>query len=231
MPADRVVVIAVPRAAEQALLDGPLAEWAALVRTMIVQRPEALTAASEGHRAAVDLDRVDSALVRHVGVCDPMPLCRHRPSSRLCRLLRSPWTASKRYGRGRREETQVGLAGQAAGYHARGGCDMSPEEIAALLLGLPEVTEEEPFAPGLPVFKVAGKVFAIYQPDPPEQITLKCDAARALHLRDEYPAIVPGYHVNKRLWNTISLDGSVPDDLLDDPPRPARRRGAAGRRA
>jgi predicted DNA-binding protein (MmcQ/YjbR family) len=50
---------------------------------------------------------------------------------------------------------------------------MSPEEIAAALLGLPEVTEEEPFEPGVPVYKVAGKVFAICQPDPPARITLK----------------------------------------------------------
>jgi predicted DNA-binding protein (MmcQ/YjbR family) len=105
---------------------------------------------------------------------------------------------------------------------------MSPEKIAALLLGLPEVTEEEPFAPGLPVYKVAGKVFAIYQPDPPAQITLKCDPARALHLRDDYPAIVPGYHVNKRLWNTVSLDDSVPDDLLVDLIRPFIRAGRRG---
>jgi predicted DNA-binding protein (MmcQ/YjbR family) len=107
---------------------------------------------------------------------------------------------------------------------------MSLEEIAAALLSLPEVTEDEPFAPGIPVFKVAGKVFAIMQPGPPEQITLKCDAARALHLRDEYPAIVPGYHVNKRLWNTVSLDGSVPDDVLDDLLRHAYEQAAAGLR-
>ena len=107
---------------------------------------------------------------------------------------------------------------------------MGPEEISALLLGLPEVTEEEPFAPGVPVYKVAGKVFAIFQPEPPARITLKCDAARALHLRDEYPAIVPGYHVNKRLWNTVSLDGSVPDDLLGELMHHAYEQAAAGLR-
>jgi predicted DNA-binding protein (MmcQ/YjbR family) len=107
---------------------------------------------------------------------------------------------------------------------------MSPEAIAALLLGLPEVTEEEPFAPGLPVYKVAGRVFAIYQLDPPAQITLKCDPARALHLRDEYPAIVPGYHVNKRLWNTVSLDDGVPDDLLVDLIRHSYEQAAEGLR-
>lgn len=59
---------------------------------------------------------------------------------------------------------------------------------------------------------------------------LKCDAARALHLRDEYPAIGPGYHVNKRLWNTVVLDGSVPDDVLDELFRHAYEQAAAGLR-
>ena len=113
---------------------------------------------------------------------------------------------------------------------------MSPEEIDALLMGLPEVTEEEPFAPGLPVYKVGRLVcvdvseFAIYQLDPPAQITLKCDPALALHLRDEYPAIVPGYHVNKRLWNTVSLDDGVPDDLLVDLIRDSYEQAAEGLR-
>jgi predicted DNA-binding protein (MmcQ/YjbR family) len=79
--------------------------------------------------------------------------------------------------------------------------------------GLPEVTEEQPFRPGVPVFKVAGKVFAIYQPDE-EQVTLKCDPELAEELRGRYAAVVPGYHVNKRLWNTVRLDGTVPDDEL-----------------
>lgn len=105
---------------------------------------------------------------------------------------------------------------------------MSPEEIAAVLLGLPEVTEEEPFEPGVPVYKVAGKVFAIYQPGPPAQITLKCDPGWALHLRAEYTGIAPGYHVNKRLWNTVSLDGGIPDDVLTDLVRHSYEQVAAG---
>jgi predicted DNA-binding protein (MmcQ/YjbR family) len=99
-----------------------------------------------------------------------------------------------------------------------------------MLLGFPEVTEEEPFAPGVPVYKVAGKVFAIYQPDPPARITLKCDPGRALHLRDEYAAVRPGYHVNKRLWNTVDLDGSVPDDLLAELLLHSYEQAAAGLR-
>jgi len=46
------------------------------------------------------------------------------------------------------------------------------------------------------------------------RITLKCDADLALELREQYPAVVPGYHVNKRLWNSIDLDGSIPDAEL-----------------
>ncbi|HET9082040.1 MAG TPA: MmcQ/YjbR family DNA-binding protein [Trebonia sp.] len=107
---------------------------------------------------------------------------------------------------------------------------MSPEAVAAVLLGLPEVTEEEPFEPGVPVYKVVGKVFAIHKPGPSAQLTLKCDPAWALHLRAEYAAIVPGYHVNKRLWNTVSLDGSVPDDLLTDLIRHSYEQAAAGLR-
>lgn len=82
--------------------------------------------------------------------------------------------------------------------------------VDTLARELPEVTEEEPFRPGVPVFKVAGKVFAIYQPDE-EQVTLKCDPELAEELRGRYDAVVPGYHVNKRLWNTVRLDGTVPD--------------------
>lgn len=105
------------------------------------------------------------------------------------------------------------------------------EDIAEVLSGLPESTEEEPFAPGLPVYKVAGRVFAIYDPaaEPP-RITLKCDPARAVHLRRTYPSVTPGYHVNKRLWNTVALDGSVPDDVLVDLVHHSYEEAAAGLR-
>ena len=89
------------------------------------------------------------------------------------------------------------------------------ESVRAVATRLPEVTEEQPFAEGVPVFKVAGKVFAIWAPhDEPSRVTLKCDPNLALELRAQYAAVTPGYHTNKRLWNTIVLDGSVPDDEL-----------------
>ena len=108
---------------------------------------------------------------------------------------------------------------------------MNQLDVTEVLASLPESTEEEPFAPGLPVYKVAGRVFAIYDPgSSPARITLKCDPARALHLRNTYRSVVPGYHVNKRLWNTITLDGTVPDDELGDLIRHSYEEAAAGLR-
>jgi predicted DNA-binding protein (MmcQ/YjbR family) len=101
---------------------------------------------------------------------------------------------------------------------------MSWEDLVPMVRSLPEVTVSEPFEPGLPVYKVAGKVFAIYQPDSdPPQVTLKCEAELALDLRERYQAVVPGYHTNKRLWNTVLLDGTVPADELAEMARHAYR--------
>jgi predicted DNA-binding protein (MmcQ/YjbR family) len=91
------------------------------------------------------------------------------------------------------------------------------DRIRTVAAGLPEVTEEQPFREGVPVFKVAGKVFAIYDPHAqPPRVTLKCEPALALELRAQYAAVTPGYHTNKRLWNTVLLDGTVPPDEVDE---------------
>jgi predicted DNA-binding protein (MmcQ/YjbR family) len=75
------------------------------------------------------------------------------------------------------------------------------------------VVEEQPFGPSVDVLKVGGKIFAILSPESsPEAISLKCDPELAMELREQYAAVAPGYHLNKRLWNTVSLDGSIPDD-------------------
>ena len=84
-------------------------------------------------------------------------------------------------------------------------------------LGLPGTTEEFPFRPGLSVFKVSGKVFALAPLKtraPARQPQVR--AALAEQLRDTYAAITPGYHLNKRHWNTVEVDGSVPDRLVLD---------------
>lgn len=79
------------------------------------------------------------------------------------------------------------------------------------------VEETTPFGPDVLVYKVCGKMFALTSPDEvPARVNLKCDPERALMLRDEYESIIPGYHMNKRHWNTVILDGSLPDDLVRD---------------
>ncbi|MFT3991113.1 MAG: MmcQ/YjbR family DNA-binding protein [Luteolibacter sp.] len=82
-------------------------------------------------------------------------------------------------------------------------------------LSFPGVTEETPFGPELLVYKIAGKMFALISPDDvPGRMNLKCDPERALDLRDRYEAIQPGYHMNKRHWNTLVFDGSLPPALV-----------------
>ena len=90
---------------------------------------------------------------------------------------------------------------------------MTPEDVTRAALGLPDVMLDHPFGPETHVFKVAGKVFAILGPgEVPPRVTLKCEPAYALELRAQFPGVTPGYHTNKRHWNTVVLDGSVPDD-------------------
>ncbi len=77
--------------------------------------------------------------------------------------------------------------------------------------------ETTPFGPDVLVYKVGGKMFALAVPDEfPSKINLKCDPERAEALRDEHEAIKPGYHMNKRHWNTVTLDGSLSDALVCD---------------
>ena len=74
--------------------------------------------------------------------------------------------------------------------------------------------EDYPFGDEVAVFKVAGKMFALLLEAEPESLALKCDPHLAIALRERYPAVTPGYHANKRHWNTVDLDGSVSDDEL-----------------
>jgi len=74
-----------------------------------------------------------------------------------------------------------------------------------------EATESFPFGEDTLVFKVAGKIFALVNLDGDLSINLKCDPALALELRERHSSVIPGYHMNKKHWNTVMLDGSVPD--------------------
>lgn len=76
------------------------------------------------------------------------------------------------------------------------------------------VTEEFPFDENTLVFKVAGKMFALLDVEDFESINLKCDPEKAVELREKYEGIRPGYHMNKKHWNTVMADGSVPDRLV-----------------
>jgi len=77
------------------------------------------------------------------------------------------------------------------------------------------VTEEFPFNASTSVFKVAGKMFALSAlRSRPLRVSVKCDPELAAQLRISYPAIAPGYHLNKRHWNTLTLDGSLADDFV-----------------
>lgn len=72
-------------------------------------------------------------------------------------------------------------------------------------------TEEFPFDERTLVFKVKGKIFALTDVDEFQSVNLKCDPEKALELRAEFPGVRPGYHMNKKHWNTIDMDGAVPD--------------------
>ncbi len=93
---------------------------------------------------------------------------------------------------------------------------MNRDELRAYLLSKLRAVEEHPFGPGTSVYKVAGKMFALLPDDGPLTVSLKCDPHLAELLRENHPAVIPGYHLNKRHWNTVKLDGSVRDDLSDD---------------
>jgi predicted DNA-binding protein (MmcQ/YjbR family) len=92
---------------------------------------------------------------------------------------------------------------------------MDLPDVIAHILSKPGAEETTPFGPDTLVYKVGGKMFALTTPDEyPARLNLKCDPERAIALRDEYESIIPGYHMNKRHWNTLVLDGGVPSRLV-----------------
>lgn len=79
------------------------------------------------------------------------------------------------------------------------------------LLSKPEAEEDFPFGPEAAVYKICGKMFALMFHQQGEcRINLKCDPVEALELRHVFSAVIPGYHMNKKHWNTVRLDGSLP---------------------
>ena len=93
---------------------------------------------------------------------------------------------------------------------------MHIETFREYCLSLHGTTEDFPFGKETLVFKVGGKIFALTHVDPFESVNLKCDPEKAVELRERYPAVQPGYHMNKKHWNTVIMDGSIPDTLLKE---------------
>jgi len=88
---------------------------------------------------------------------------------------------------------------------------MTFEQLKDYLDTKPQVTLEYPFGDDVHVFKVAGKMFALVAyKDDVMRINLKCDPDEALALRDIFSAVIAGYHMNKKHWNTVIFDGSIP---------------------
>lgn len=91
---------------------------------------------------------------------------------------------------------------------------MNFDRFKAYCLAKKGVTEEFPFDEKTAVFKVMGKMFAAADITLFESVNVKCDPDKALELRAAYSGVLPGYHMSKKHWNTILMDGSVPDDAF-----------------
>jgi len=88
---------------------------------------------------------------------------------------------------------------------------MNIETLREYCLSKKSVTESFPFGDDTLVFKVKGKIFVLASIEGDLTINLKCDPSLAIELRERYTSVIPGYHMNKKHWNTILADGSIPD--------------------
>jgi predicted DNA-binding protein (MmcQ/YjbR family) len=98
---------------------------------------------------------------------------------------------------------------------------MKPAELRNHFLSFAGAEETFPFGPNTSVFKVGGKMFGLSQLQAESlRVSLKCEPAFAEALRAAHPAVLPGFHLSKRHWNTVVLDGSLPDtsvrDMIED---------------
>ncbi len=91
---------------------------------------------------------------------------------------------------------------------------MNIEELREYCLSLPHVKEDMPFDEETLVFKVGGKMFCFASLEGNLKMNLKCDPDEAIEMRETFVSVLPGFHMNKRHWNTVLIDGSVSDSLL-----------------
>lgn len=94
---------------------------------------------------------------------------------------------------------------------------MNIESLHDYCLCKPDAEESFPFGESTLVFKVNGKIFLLVGLDnDPLQFNVKCDPDKALELRENYSCVIPGYHMNKKHWNTVIIDGSAGNKLLKE---------------
>ena len=94
---------------------------------------------------------------------------------------------------------------------------MNGDALRDLCLSFRGSEETFPFGPDTSVFKVAGKIFALSRlAATPLTVSLKCEPSLAEALREAHAAVLPGYHLNKRHWNTVIIDGSLPEQMIKD---------------
>lgn len=94
---------------------------------------------------------------------------------------------------------------------------MTFEQLDAFCCAFPGAVREHPFGPDTAVYKVAGKMFALAWIDAdPARVNLKCEPLVAEGLRSTWPQVTPGYHMNKRHWNTVLIDDELPPQLVED---------------
>jgi predicted DNA-binding protein (MmcQ/YjbR family) len=93
---------------------------------------------------------------------------------------------------------------------------MNIESIREYCLSKKEASESFPFGEDTLVFKVCNKMFALMNLDSNLSINLKCDPELAITLRERHSSVIPGYHMNKKYWNTVFIDGSVSEKLVHE---------------
>jgi predicted DNA-binding protein (MmcQ/YjbR family) len=121
---------------------------------------------------------------------------------------------------------------------------MDVADFREYCLSKPGATEGTPFGSDVLVFKVGGKIFALAALDEvPATVNLKCDPDLALDLRDQYEEVRPGYHMNKKHWNTVQIEGGIPtaelkkmidhsyELVIKGLPKPKAKAGAQSRRS
>lgn len=91
---------------------------------------------------------------------------------------------------------------------------MNIEELREYCLSLKGVRESFPFGETVLVFKVGEKMFCLTNLEGPFSVSLKNEPERNVELREEYSSIIPGYHLNKKHWNTVNIDGTIPDNMI-----------------